>query len=305
MNLSLRNLRLFLRLSRPLFLLGGFLVFGLGASIAAYLGRPIDFSLYVAGQALVSAIQLMTHYLNEYFDFPFDTENQNQTPFSGGSGALGPEGLPRQVALYAATVCLTIAATLGGILLVGGSVPIIAWILLLLGFLGAFFYSSPPLRLASSGYGELTTSLLVAGLIPYFAFALQTGEVHRLLVISTTPLIALHMAMMLVFELPDYASDLKHDKRTLMVRIGWRSGMRLHDLAVVFAIASFVIAYFSGFPRRVVMGMIIAFPLALAQIWQMGRIRRGFPPNWRVLTFSAVGLFALVVYLELIGYLLI
>jgi 1,4-dihydroxy-2-naphthoate octaprenyltransferase len=121
---------------------------------------------------------------------------------------------------------------------------------------------------------------------------------------STTPLVALHFAMMIAFEFPDYASDARQEKRTLMVRLGWEMAMRLHNFAILFAIASFVIAFLSGMPRRVVLGSLIALPLAAAQIWQMDRIRRGFAPRWNLLTLNALGLFALTAYLELIGFVL-
>ena len=299
-----RQSLLFLKLSRPHFLLGGFLLYGLGASIASYLGRPIDLGLYALGQALVTAVQLMTHYLNEYFDSPADRDNSNRTPLSGGSGALEPDGLPRKVALYAGILSLALAATIGSAALVSGAMPALAWIILILIFLGAYFYSAPPLRLVSSGYGEIAASVIVAGLLPSFGYAVQTGETHRLLLMSTTPLMALCFAMLLVFELPDYATDVKHAKRTFMVRLGWQAAMRAHDLAVVFALLSLAVAYLNGLPPRVALGALIATPLGLAQVWQMRRIRLGFPPRWTTLTASALALFALTAYLELAGYLL-
>jgi 1,4-dihydroxy-2-naphthoate octaprenyltransferase len=299
-----RQILLFLKLSRPHFLVGGFLLYGLGASIASYLGRPIDLGLYALGQALVTAIQLMTHYLNEYFDSPADRDNPKRTPLSGGSGALGPDGLPRKVALYAGILSLALAATIVSAALVSGAMSVLAWMLLILIFLGAYFYSAPPLRLISSGYGEIAASVVVAGLLPSFSYAVQTGEIHRLLLMSTTPLMALSFAMLLVFELPDYATDLKHAKRTFMVRLGWEAAMRAHDLAVVFALLSLAVGYLNGLPPRVALGALIATPLGLAQVWQMRRIRMGFPPRWTTLTASALALFALTAYLELAGYLL-
>jgi len=299
-----RQILLFLKLSRPHFLMGGFLLYGLGVSIASYLGRPIDLGLYALGQALVTAIQLMTHYLNEYFDSPADRDNPHRTPLSGGSGALGPDGLPRKVALYAGILSLALAATIGSAGLVNGAMPALAWIILILIFLGAYFYSAPPVRLVSSGYGEIAASVLVAGLLPSFGYAVQTGEIHRLLLMSTTPLMALGFAMLLVFDLPDYATDVKYAKRNFMVRLGWQAAMRAHDLAVVFALLSLAVAYLNGLPPRVALGALIATPLGVAQVWQMRRIRMGFPPRWTTLTLSALALFALAAYLELAGYLL-
>lgn len=304
MTLNARKIRLFLRLSRPLPLLGGALLFALGSVIASFLGKPTDLKLYLFGQGLITNMQLMAHYLHEYHDFPLSRYATQPSSFLGISGALGPEGLPRRTALYAAIVCLVLATTLVSIFLFSGQVPLVAWITLLMIFTGAFFYSSPPLRLYVSGYGELTTSLLIAGLIPTCSFALQTGETHRLLLMSTTPLVALHFAMMISFELPKYATNVKQNRQTLMVRLGWATAMRLHDVAIVFGVISFVIAFFNGLPRRVSMGALIALPLAAAQLWQMERIRRGFPVRWRTLIYSALGLFGLTSYLELIGYIL-
>lgn len=295
----------FIRLSRPQFLLGGFLLYGLGVSIGVYLGRQVDLTAYLLGQGIVSGVQLMTHYLNEYYDVSSDLLNQNRTLFSGGSGELeGETGLPRRVAMYAGIAALTMAATLVSVLLPTGQIPLLAWLLLILGFLGAFFYSAPPLRLVSSGYGELVASLVVSGLVPSFAFALQTGEFHRLLVMTTTPLIAANLAMLIVFQLPDYAADFKANKPTLTIRLGWQRAMRLHDVALAFAFASLIGGYFFGMPARVAVGPMIALPLAAAQVWFMWRIRRGFPPRWNLLTASAVGVYSLMAYFELAGYLL-
>jgi 1,4-dihydroxy-2-naphthoate octaprenyltransferase len=302
--LSLRQLRLFLRLSRPLFLLGGLLLYGLGAALARFLGRPVSVELYLAGQALVTAGQLMAQYLNEYFDAGQDADNPRKTFLTGGSGVLGPGGLPPRLALQAAIVCMGFLGLLASTLLVRGIVPLLAWLVFALLFFGSVFYSAPPIRLLSSGYGEVAASVLIAGLVPTFGFVLQTGSLHRLLLMSTTPLVALHFAMLITFELPDYASDLKHEKRTLLVRLGWQTGMRLHDAAILFAVLSGVLAYLDGLPIRVALGLLIALPLGLAQIWQMARLRRGYPPHWGLLTVSALGLFSMAAYLQLAGFLL-
>ncbi len=302
MKLSTRQLGLFLRLSRPHFLLGGFLLFALGVSIAAYLGKSIRTEIYLLGQAIVTSIQLMTHYFNEYYDAPGDSENPARTPFSGGSGALGPGALPRSTALYAGIAALTLGATFTGLLIIQRSTSLITWLILLLAFLGAFAYSAPPFKLVHSGYGELVASFVVAGLVPAFAYSLQTGDLHRLLFMTTIPLIALHFSMMIAFQLPDFATDIKYAKRTLMVRVGWQTAMRMHDAAIIFAGLAYIGAYLSGLPWRVSLGTLIAVPLGIAQIWQMGRIRRGQPPNWAILTWSAMLLFGLSAYLEWMGY---
>ena len=83
----------FIKLGRPLFLGGGFVMYGLGAALAAYAGARIDWALYAWGQLAVTATQLMTHYSNDYFDVAADRANRTPTRWSGGSRVLA-EGVP-------------------------------------------------------------------------------------------------------------------------------------------------------------------------------------------------------------------
>lgn len=304
MPLSWREIRLFVRLTRPLFLLGGVLLYILGVSIASYIGPRIDLRLALIGQIVVTLVQLMTQYLNEYFDAEADRANNNRTFLTGGSGVLGPDGLPRKVALYAAIFCLGLAATTCTAALISGIFNLLAWLVLAIAFLGAFFYNTPPIRLVSSGYGEFIAAVVVAGLVPTFGYAVQKPELSQLVPMTVTPLIALMFAMLIAFELPDYASDLKYEKKTIAVRIGWSRAMRLHDLSIVFAFLTLLAGYYLGLPTKVAVGSIIALPLGVAQIWQMHRIRSGYPVRWNTFILGALGLFALTAYLELVGYLL-
>ena len=293
----MRSIRLFFILSRPLFLVGGVLVYALGAGIARYLGTPIDWGLYVLGQIFVTTMQLSATYLNEYFDSPADRDNPNRTPFSGGSGAVGEGKLSRETVMWASLTTLTILASLTVVLINVAPVSPLLISIVVLAFLGSFFYSVPPVRLAYTGYGELTTSILVANLVPIFAFVLQYQELHRLLVMSTFPLTSLHLAMMIVFEFPDYLNDIKHDKLTLLVRVGWQRGMVLHNILILSAFLLLGLAATFGFPLAIVLPAFIPLPLGLLQIWQMRRIGAGAKPNWTTMGLTAVVLFASVTYL--------
>jgi 1,4-dihydroxy-2-naphthoate octaprenyltransferase len=66
---AVRRIYSFIRLGRPLFLLGGFVLYGLGAAVAVAQGRTFEPSVYLLGQAVVAAFQLMTHYANDFFDY--------------------------------------------------------------------------------------------------------------------------------------------------------------------------------------------------------------------------------------------
>jgi 1,4-dihydroxy-2-naphthoate polyprenyltransferase len=287
---------LFIRLTRPLFLLGGALLYAMGVGIAHYLGVNIDWGLYILGQAWVTVLQLSTHFLNEYYNAPEDLDNKNRTPFTGGSGILGPGKLPRDTALYAALGSLAVLAMLTVLLISVKRLEPTTIMIMVLGFLGSFFYSTPPISLERTGYGELTASFIVAFLVPAFGYILQSGELHRLIAMVTFPLFVLHLAMLIAFDLPDYATDMKHDKRTLLVRIGWEKGLNLHNLLIV--IAFFLVALAASFqlPLFIALPALIPLPLGFLQIWQMRRIASGVKPNWTAVTLNALATFAAMAY---------
>jgi len=290
-------IRLFIKLSRPFFLLGAVLVYALGVGIARYLGATIDWGLYFLGQAWVTTMQLATHYFNEYFDSPADAANKHRTLFSGGSGVLGDDGLPREIAIWAGIAALTAATSFTVMMMRAVDLnPVLLFVMILI-FLGAFFYSVPPVRLVETGYGELTTSIVVGSLVPALAFILQYGEFHRLVAMCTFPLIALHFAMMLAFELPDYAVDLKFKKLTLMVRLGWERGMMLHNLLILIAYLLIGFAMVFGFPLPVALPALLSLPLGIFQVWYMTRIGAGAKPNWTLLGWLAVLVFGVTTYL--------
>jgi 1,4-dihydroxy-2-naphthoate octaprenyltransferase len=296
------KINLFIRLTRPIFILGGVILYALGVGIARYLGISINWVVYVFGQLWVILLQLSTTYLNEYFNVTADLENQNRTPITGGSGALDTEKLPRRTALMAAYTCLAFLASLTVIMI--SRVTLTPTALLIMGFalLGSLAYSTPPIKLEGSGYGELMVSIIVAFALPAYAFIMQTGELHRLVAMSTFPLTFMHLAMLLAFELPDYANDIKFGKRTIMVRIGWKNGMILHNILILSAYLLLGLGAINGMPRFVWLPVLLTLPLGLFLIWQMRNIANGAKPNWKALTIVSMSLFGAMAYLMTFAY---
>lgn len=297
-------LLLFLRLSRPLFLAGGVLFYLLGVGIARYLGHPLDWGLVLTGQIWVLMLQLSVHYLNEYFDYSHDGGNAARTPFSGGSGVLGdgPNQLRRHVALLAAGTSLALVAAASIVLVQRGALTPSVLAVMLCALLGSIFYSTPPIRLVSSGYGELTTGIILGGLVPALGFSLQTGSLHRLVAMATFPLVALSIASLLSLEFADYAHDLKTGKRTLFVRAGWENALRIHHALVAAGYVLFAAAAASGLPAAIGLMPLLSLPLAGLQIWYMQRIAQGLKPNWTAVTFNGVAFTFLAAYLLAQGF---
>ncbi len=295
--MTAQDFRLFIRLSRPYYLLSVALLYVLGVGIVHYLGDPIDPNIFWLGLIWLIFIQLSAHYLLDYFLEKPILDDKIHSPFSSGSGALGPGKLSRQVALWGAFVTLAGASSFTVLILQQVFITPSIMLVLVVIISGVFLYAVPPIRLATSGYGELLISILVANMVPAWAFLLQTGDFHRLLAMSTFPLTALHLAMVIAFDLTDFARDVKFGYVTLLVRMGWREGMNLHNLLILSAYFILGLAAFYGLPPSIALPAILTLPLGLLQIWQMSRISAGMRPNWRSLHVTAAALFIATSYL--------
>ncbi len=300
------KLAAFVRLSRPVLLLDGIGLYALGALVARYEGYPLTPGFYLAGQLFIVALQLMAIYLNEYWDADGDRHNTHRTLFSGGSGALQALGegglLDKSVALTAAQVSLAFVIGLAALLLFQFPTLPVAWVLMALICAGLFFQSSPPLALMSSGYGELTTSIVFAGLVPAFSHSLLAGRASVLILIATAPLVILHSATLIAFSFPDYLSDEAAGKQTLLVRIGQASGAALHNALLAISLALTAAGTFFDLPVQVAISAAISAPLVVWQIITMRRLREGAPVSPRQLTLGAALLFGLSVYLTAFSF---
>ncbi len=290
----------FVKLTRPVFLLGGALLYGLGVAAAAAQGIAFHLDRAVLGQLIVTATQLTAQYVNEYYDVETDRLNAgHRTWFSGGSGILPSSVLGQNVARRAALMCAVIAII--AIIAAGIQTPL-EWVLGGAGLLAAWFYSAPPLSLAGSGWGELIASLVVALLVPFTGFGLQAGHVDVIVLIICLPLVLIHMAMLIAFEFPDWQADLGAGKKTLTVRWGLTGAATLHSILIVCAFVLLFIGMRTGLPAARFLWL--ALPLAIWQmirvLWQAKQKERGF----QALTLGAVSLFVLTSTLWLVGLVL-
>ncbi len=263
----------FVKLSRLHFLVGGAVLYGLGAVTVPGAGP----GLYLLGQALVSAAQLTAHYVNEYADFEADRGVFNRTIFSGGSGVLASGALHRRVALRAAIV--TSASTLVLAALVAPSSRTAA-ILGLLALASAWGYSMPPLRILNTGWGEVVASLVVAVLVPVTGAAVNGGTVTTPLAWTVVSLFFIHMAMLLAFELPDLDSDAEAAKTVLAVRLG---RTRTRQVMVAAICAAGVLSVLA-----IARGSTSFWPTALSILPAAVTVISAYQDAYRYLTMAAV-----------------
>lgn len=245
----------FVKLGRPHFLGGGFILYALGAAIARARGAELDVGRYALGQGIVTAFQLMTHYANEYFDVLADRANATPTAWSGGSRVLVRGDIPVGAALIGALVLAAIGTGLG----IASPAP---WLFLPMGFL-AWAYSAPPLRLCARGLGELDTGVVVTGLVPAAGFVMQGAPGGwGALVATCIPLVLLQVAMLIAIEFPDAEGDAATGKRTLVVRMGVPRAVALYRVVLVAAYAWLPFAWAIGVPVRAVLAGAVTLPIA-------------------------------------------
>jgi 1,4-dihydroxy-2-naphthoate octaprenyltransferase len=276
--------------------------------MALYDGAALDLAVLLWGQVAVTAVQIMTHYSNDYFDLAADRANPTPTHWSGGSGIL-PAGLIAPslalgTALAAGLLALVAALWLAMALPTG---PLALPLLLLALFL-AWSYSAPPLQLHSTGIGEFAAALLIAGLTPLVGYYLQVGRLALLPVLAVIPLVLLQSVMLMLIEFPDVRGDAAVGKQTLVVRLGPARGARLLLGLIALHFVLLPLVLFAGLPALVV-GLLALFD-APALLWLAWRLQQGAwaqPRWWNWLGFMGVALVVgsavaeLVAFLALVG----
>lgn len=203
----------FIRLSRPHFLAGGALMYGIGVAS----GGGVTVARYLLGQLMVTAAQITAHYVNEYSDIEPDRLVRNRTLFSGGSGVLANGGFAPAIALRAARIASVFSVLAAGAV---WSISPVAALLGVTALMISWTYSIPPVRILDTGWGELVTSIVVTVLVPLIGVSMTEMSPSPELVWAMAVLLPVHVAMMLVFEIPDADSDRRAGKNVLSVRLG-------------------------------------------------------------------------------------
>ena len=284
----MNKLKYLLTFSQPLVLVLAALTYTLGTGIARYLGRaeaPLAFGL---GLGWILLILLPMNLLTVYFRPPNEPLIKDET--------IVERNWLRAAAFQISIASLGVVAVLTVFLFQGG-ISSTALFFAVLIVLAALAYALPPLRLITSGFGELTLSLLLAALLPAFAFTLKTGEVHRLLGAVAFPLTALTLAFFLAMSFPTFREDNKYERSSLLIRIGWQRAVPLHHLLVLTAYLLFAAMPQLGIPWGVIWPVFLIMPFALFQIFWMQQIAFGANPNWKFLIALATTVLGLTTYI--------
>ena len=277
-----------LKLTRPLHLILVALTYLLGASIPAYLGRPFLLVPFILGLAITLLMQTSMSFLREVF-------RPHNEPIIEGETPQKKETL-RNNLLYISVGMIGTAAVLAFIahLNIGLTLPI--FLFLLSSLVLTMIFAIPPFTLVNRGFGELILALHIAYIVPSISFLFQADENSRLLTTLLLPLTVLALAYFLIINFTTFPEDQKYDRGTLLRRLTWERAVPLHHSLVVFAYVAFALVPLMGFSFSLIAPAFLTLPFAIFQIIQLRAIANGNPPNWRLLTSTALAVLGLTTY---------
>src|SRR4030042_2019674 len=234
------KLLIFFLASRPKFLTASAAPVLVGTALAFAATGAFSLQLFVLALLATMFLHSGANIANDYFDHPArnDCLNKNPTPFSGGRSYIQEGILSPKATLILALTALTIGAGLG-IYIVYLTRSVFILILGLIGLLGGFFYTAPPLRLGYRCLGEPAIAFLFGILPVYGSFYLQTQVLDNIpCSVWLTPLVPAVIVGILIFlvifinEFPDVPADAAVNKRTLVVRFGVPVSVWIYRIAL-------------------------------------------------------------------------
>ncbi len=199
---------------------GGLLGYAMGTLLAIADGGLFNAPRLIIGYLLIFLADLSTHYSNDFYDSESD-ETANGKVF-GGSNLLVEKPMLRPAALTLASVCSVASVALS---VIGVALFTLPWVFLAIAVsanLLGWAYSTPPLRLVSRGFGEVSIALGTGLIIPAAGYLAALPRMDIRLLLFLAPFILYGFVLSLSLELPDLEADLATGKLNLVARLGRR-----------------------------------------------------------------------------------
>ncbi|MBY8996325.1 MAG: 1,4-dihydroxy-2-naphthoate octaprenyltransferase [Candidatus Thorarchaeota archaeon] len=166
-------------------------------------------------------IHIGSNIANDYYDHLSGTDDTNVDfvrPFTGGSRMIQRGWMSPREVFAEAMVFFVLGGGIGVYLAYTRGIEVL--ILGVIGIGSGFFYTAPPFRFVSRGYGEVFIGLNFGVLMTLGAFFVQTQILAWEAVVPSIPVAILITAVLYINEFPDHDADRDAGKRTIVVRLG-------------------------------------------------------------------------------------
>lgn len=228
------RLILYFKLLRAPFFTASVVPILVGTSLAYAVGGVFNLPIFLLTLFATIALHGGANIANDYFDHKSgnDKANENPTPFSGGSRLIQRGKISPALVLIASWICLIMGIVLGaGLSLITKSMFVL--IFGIIGLLGEYFYTAPPIKLGYRTAGELTIALLFGILPVYGAYYVQTMRFDIVPVLPGAIIAILIFLVILANEFADGQADKAVNKRTIVAAFGVTAAIRVYKIALM------------------------------------------------------------------------
>lgn len=254
-----------IKLGRPQFLVGGFLLFCVGVLLAILLNAEFILNKFLLGYTILFLAHLAVHYSNDYFDADADAFAE-PTLISGGSGILVKNPELKPFSKWFALSLMILSLGFAAIFMLTFSYTVWFFLFVLLGNFLAWFYSAPPIKLVYRRLGEIST-VLTGIILPGMGYFTIMGTLDLSFLIFALPLTFLQLFFIISVEMPDMEGDKLGGKTTLIVSKGREFGFKLILVSgLLFTLSFFVIPFTGLYPSIIdfkILSLISLIPLGL------------------------------------------
>jgi 1,4-dihydroxy-2-naphthoate octaprenyltransferase len=240
----------------------------LGSAIAVNLDLKFNILYFILLIVAIVCNHFALNMTDDYYDYLHGVDvlktAEEQSQYSGGSGLLVAGNISpfaMKIAFfsfYAITsiIGLYFFIELGPIILLFG----------LIGFFSSYYYTAPPISFGYRGFGELAILLNFGPLIVISSYYLQAQNITGSIVAMSLPLGFLACSMVLFNEIPDFNTDLKANKKTLVVLFGKKVGFNLAVIAITATYVTIILSVILNYTTKIALISLITIPLAYKAI---------------------------------------
>jgi 1,4-dihydroxy-2-naphthoate octaprenyltransferase len=93
-----------------------------------------------------------------------------------------------------------------------------------------------------------------------------------------------------------YLNAMISGEKSLVIMLGWKLAMDLHDWLILIGYALIGFAFFTGFSWNLIWPAFLSLPFYLFSIYEIHRIKEGIKPRWQLLTFSGYAGLGIMLY---------
>jgi 1,4-dihydroxy-2-naphthoate octaprenyltransferase len=279
-------------LGRFQFLIGGFLLYTVGALLAVISTGDFPVFYYLFGYLIMLPAHLSLSYSNNYYDIEVDKYN-TPTFIAGGSKILINYPELKKITIILSILLIALSLTLAVIFIILAQASWLFFIFILSGNLLGLFYTAPPLKLSYRGLGEVVNVVSIGLLMPGMGYWTMKGSLDLFFLVFALPMFLYGLEFILLLEIPDMMGDKIGGKNTFIVKKGRSFGFSVVIVCLIFAtlyygVISFVGLYQGLLDYRVVFFISFIPLFAALQAWRHTRYTSVNWPKIAAKTFNSL-----------------